>query len=187
VKQYKTIPPALAQRLLTTFLRDELVEEVSGDLDEKFYIALKTKSRFRANLNYWYQVIHYLRPFAIKKRSSTSSNNLIMFQHYSKIAWRNMLRDKAHFLINASGLALSMFCAMLVILWIMDELSYEKFYPQSEQIYRLVQDQHYDNGDMLKVAANPGILPIYLKENFSGIKQFTRFRPLPNKVLVQNN
>ena len=110
-----------------------------------------------------------------------------MIRHYSKIAWRNMLRDKTHFLINTSGLALSMFCAMLVILWISDELSYEKFFPESDRVYRLVQDQHYDNGDMLKVAANPGILPIYLKENYSGIKQFTRFRPLANKVLVQNN
>ena len=43
------------------------------------------------------------------------------------------------------------------------------------------------NGEIFKVAANPGVLPIYLKENYSGIEQFTRFRPLANKVLLQNN
>src|SRR5690606_35020416 len=82
---------------------------------------------------------------------------------------------------------LSMFCAMLIILWISDELSYETFWPNSDRLYRLVQDQHYDDGSMLKVAANPGILPIYLKENYAGIAEFTRFRPLPNKVLIQYN
>ena len=45
-----------------------------------------------------------------------------------------MLRDKTHFAINTFGLALSMFCAMLVILWIEDELSYENFFPQADQV-----------------------------------------------------
>ncbi|HZB11379.1 MAG TPA: FtsX-like permease family protein [Chryseolinea sp.] len=110
-----------------------------------------------------------------------------MFKHYTKIAWRNMLRDKTHFAINTLGLALSMFCAMLVILWIQDELSYEKFFPQADQVYRLVQDQQYDNGEVFKVAANPGILPVYLKENYPGIIHYTRLRPLPDKVLVRHS
>jgi hypothetical protein len=46
------------------FLRDDLAEEVLGDLDEKFYVQLKASSLVRAKLNYWYQVqlkklIHY--------------------------------------------------------------------------------------------------------------------------------
>ena len=143
----KVVPPRLARKVLISFLRGDLAEEVSGDLEEKFYVTLKTRRSFWAKLNYWYQVIQYLRPFAIRKSVSTHSNHLSMFQHYSKIAWRNMLRDKTHFLINTSGLALSMFCAILVILWINDELSFEKFYPKSDRIYRLVQDQLNKWGD----------------------------------------
>ncbi|HYI78432.1 MAG TPA: FtsX-like permease family protein, partial [Chryseolinea sp.] len=146
-----------------------------------------THSHFRSKLNYWFQVIQYARPFAIRKSLSNSSNNYAMFKHYTKIAWRNMLRDKTHFAINTLGLALSMFCAMLVILWIQDELSYENFFPQADQVYRLVQDQQYDNGEVFKVAANPGILPVYLKENYPGIIHYTRLRPLPDKVLVQHS
>src|SRR5688572_15286611 len=187
MKNHKTIPPALARRLLVSFLRDDLAEEVSGDLEEKFYSTIKTQSLLRAKVNYWYEVLHYARPFAIRKSFSTHSNPLTMFQHYSKIAWRNMLRDKTHFAINTFGLALSMFCAMLVILWIEDELSYENFFPQADQVYRLVQDQQYDNGEVFKVAANPGILPIYLKENYPGIIHYTRLRPLPDKVLIQHS
>lgn len=167
------------------FLRRDLAEEVQGDLEEKFYATAKERSLFRAKLNYWYQVFNYLRPFAIKGLS-IHTNHFTMFRHYTKIAWRNILRDKAYFVINISGLALSMFCAILIILWIQDELSYEKFFPDHERIYRLVQDQHYDNGEMLRVASNPGILPLYIMENYSGVEQFTRVRPLPDKTLVQH-
>lgn len=47
----KIIPPSLAQRLLTRFLRNDLVEEVRGDLEEKFYADLKNKSAFKAKLD----------------------------------------------------------------------------------------------------------------------------------------
>ncbi len=57
-------PPRLAEWLLRQFLRDDLAEEVQGDLEEKFQNASKTKSPFRASLNYWHQVIHYIRPLA---------------------------------------------------------------------------------------------------------------------------
>jgi hypothetical protein len=59
------IPPRLAQRFLTWFLRDDLAEEVPGDLEEKFNARLEKSTPFRAKLNYWYQVFNYLRPFAI--------------------------------------------------------------------------------------------------------------------------
>ncbi len=186
MKPTNPIPPSVAQKFLCLFLKDDLAEEVHGDLQEQFYAMLKKKSPFRARLNYWYQVINYVRPFALKNYKSKNSNYLIMYRHHVKIAWRNVLKDKISFLINTLGLALSMFCAMLIILWINDELSYETFFPESEQIYRLVQDQEYDNGEVFKVAANPGILPLYINDNYAGIKAFTRFRPLADKVLIEH-
>src|SRR5688500_7532801 len=101
----KPAPPKLARSFLQRFLRDDLAEEVLGDLDEKFHHTLKTQSPFRTKINYWYQTINYLRPFAIRKSYSQHSNNFVMFQHYTKIAWRNILRDKSFFIINSSGLA----------------------------------------------------------------------------------
>ncbi len=76
----KIIPPAVAQRLLTKFLRDDLVEEVRGDLEEKFYADLLKKSSFKAKINYWYQVYNYVRPFAIRKSKTTNINSITMFQ-----------------------------------------------------------------------------------------------------------
>ncbi|WP_430303441.1 permease prefix domain 2-containing transporter [Splendidivirga corallicola] len=59
------LPPKLAQRLLRMFVRKDICEEILGDLDEKFCSMLKKKSLFRTRLNYWYQVCHYIRHFAI--------------------------------------------------------------------------------------------------------------------------
>ena len=55
--QKKGHPPKLAQRLLLSFLREDLSDEVLGDLEEKYYQKRKTTSRFQATLNYWYEVM----------------------------------------------------------------------------------------------------------------------------------
>ena len=72
----RSAPPKLARKLLLSFLRDDLAEEVLGDLDEKFYSLVKKKSLFRAKLNYWYQVVNYLRPFALKKSEDCALKSL---------------------------------------------------------------------------------------------------------------
>ena len=67
-------PPKWAEKLLLLFLKGDLAEEVLGDLDEKFYSVLEKKSLRKAKLNYWYQAINYLRPFAMRRKSQYNSN-----------------------------------------------------------------------------------------------------------------
>jgi putative ABC transport system permease protein len=132
-------PPKLANRLLSTFLRKDLAEEVRGDLDEKFCVDLKNKSAFKAKLNYWYQVLNYLRPFAIQKSKASHLTNYDMFQSYFKIGWRNLLRNKGYSFINVGGLALGMTVATIIGLWIYDELVFNKYhenYTTIAQVYR---------------------------------------------------
>jgi putative ABC transport system permease protein len=120
------------------FLRDDLAEEVLGDLEEKFYANLHKKSLRAARLNYWYQVLQYFRPFAIKK--SPTINTFDMYLSYFKIGWRNLLKQKGYSAINIGGLAIGISVAILIGLWIHDELSYNKYFEHYEtigQIYRL--------------------------------------------------
>jgi putative ABC transport system permease protein len=134
-----TTPPKLAQRLLTRFLRNDLAEEVRGDLEEKFHLDLKNKSVLKAKLNYWYQVLNYLRPFAIQKSKALHLTNYDMFQSYFKIGWRNLTKNKGYSLINIGGLALGMSVAMIIALWIYDELAFNKYhtnYATIAQVYR---------------------------------------------------
>ena len=121
-----------------SFLRDDLAEEVSGDLEEKFYATLKTKGVFRAKVNYCYQIIQYLRPFAIKK-SNTSHNHYAMFQNYFKIGWRNLVKQKMYSTVKIGGFALGIAACLLIALFMKDELSYDKHIPDADRIYRVVE------------------------------------------------
>lgn len=60
-----------------------------------------------------------------------------MIKNYLKIALRFMLRQKGFSLINISGLTIGITCTLLIVLYIRDELSYDKFHPDFERIYRL--------------------------------------------------
>ncbi len=134
-------PPAWANKLLRRFLRDELAEEVQGDLEEKFYVDVKSKSVLRAKLNYWFQVFNYMRPFAFRKKKSTKLNQYDMFQNYFKIASRNLLKQKLYAGINIAGLTLGLTCFMVILLYVQHEFSYDRFYPNTERIYRVYQKQ----------------------------------------------
>ena len=110
-----------------------------------------------------------------------------MIRNYLKIAYRNFVRNKVYSLINVLGLALSMFCAMLIVLWINDELSYESFWPNSERIYRLAQAPEFNDGTVFRVASNPAPMPEFLEEQNPGIAEYTRFRPNTDKALIRYN
>lgn len=123
--------------MLLRFLRVDLVEEVVGDLEEKFCFMLRTRSLLRAKLNYWYEVLNYMRPFAIRKSKSHYLNHYAMYQSYFKIGWRNLLKNKGYSFINIGGLAIGMAVAMLIGLWIYDELSYNKYHENYNTIAKV--------------------------------------------------
>ncbi len=60
-----------------------------------------------------------------------------MFKNYLKVALRNLLRNKGFTLINVSGLVVGMTCAILILLYVQFELSYDKFHQNAENIYRI--------------------------------------------------
>lgn len=138
-------PPKLAERLLLIFLKEDLVEEVLGDLDEKFYAQTQSKSHRKAKHNYWYQVLNYMRPFAFKYFRSKLFKNNGMIKHNFKISYRQMLRNKAYSLINVSGLAIGLVVAMLIGLWVQDELAFNKYHSTYQSTYQLLR--HENNGD----------------------------------------
>ena len=134
-------PPIAAQRFLLWFLRDELAEELQGDLDEQFYSRLGETSLFRTKLNYWYQVINYLRPFAISRSSSALLMQYAMFRNYFKISFRNLYKQKLYSAINIGGLAVGLTCFILIFLFVQHELSYDRSFENAGQIYRIYSRQ----------------------------------------------
>lgn len=159
-------PPQLANRFLLFFLKTDLEEEVLGDLEEHFYRTLEQQSPLKARLYYWFQVLNYLRPFAIKNNIFNHLNPLFMYQHHFKISWRTLIRDKSYSLINIGGLALGMAVTILIGLWIWEELSWDKNHDNYDNIAMVMQNQTF-NGEVETWDSQALQLGPALRENYS--------------------
>ncbi|QDK77917.1 FtsX-like permease family protein [Spirosoma sp. KCTC 42546] len=91
-----------------------------------------------------------------------------MLTNYLKIAWRNIIRNKAFSAINILGLALGMACSLLIFLWIKDELTVDNYHANGPQLYNVMQRQKYD-GKVEAGRFTPGVLPDELKKQFPEI------------------
>lgn len=69
-----------------------------------------------------------------------------MLRNYFTIVFRNLLRNKVFSFINIFGLALGLACSMLILLWVHDELTWDRFYPNIDQLYRVYINRPDDNG-----------------------------------------
>lgn len=79
-----------------------------------------------------------------------------MLKNYFKTAWRNLLKSKGYSAINIGGLAVGMAVAMLIGLWIWDELSYNKYFKNYDSIAQVMQHQTF-NGVVNTQVSNPAV------------------------------
>lgn len=176
MKNHTPIPPPLAKKFLNFFLKEDLAEEVLGDLDEQFSDLLKKRSPFRAKLKYWYQAFNYVRPFAFKKYKFGNSNHFAMLQNYYTVAWRNLARYKMYSAIKIGGFAIGIAACFLITLFIRDETSYDKHYANADRIYRLI-GVFNDNGNIIKDVWFPAPFSPALKEDYAEVEKSGRFNP----------
>ncbi|MEQ9425768.1 MAG: ABC transporter permease [Cyclobacteriaceae bacterium] len=132
------IPPQLADRFLSWFCRGELLEEILGDLHEYFEEDLIELPKWRRTLFYWFHLINFLRPFAIKKSRSINLNFIAMFNNYFKIAWRNLYKYRMYSGIKIGGFAIGIAAFILISLFVLDELSYDQHYERKDDLYRVL-------------------------------------------------
>jgi len=96
-----------------------------------------------------------------------------MLKNYLKIALRNIKRHKGYSFINIVGLAAGMACCILILLWVQDELSYDRFHENADDIYRVIQDINFaDHSTTWTITQGP--LGPSLKEDFPEIIDATR-------------
>ncbi len=100
---------------------------------------------------------------------------LYLGKNYLTIAIRNLLRHPGYSLINLSGLALGMACAILLAIYISYELSYDEFRPEVARTYRVMKQTRHANGRIAWNTGQQGPLATVLSEEFSEIEDATRF------------
>ncbi|WP_259070410.1 ABC transporter permease [Mucilaginibacter sp. X4EP1] len=105
-----------------------------------------------------------------------------MLKTYLKLAYRNLIRDKAYSILNILGLTIGLASSILILLWVQNELSYDKFHKNAGQIYRVVSD--FSDS---KSAANSAGMPGGLKAELPVVKNAVRIQPADPILLETGN
>ncbi len=137
-------PPQWPDKLLQRFCAPHLLEEVLGDLHERYYLRVQKIGEAKARKKYWREVMAYMRLSIVKGRSSHFAKPILtdMIKSYFTISLRNLIRNKAFSAINVLGLALGMTCFLMIFLWVNDEKSVDNFHTDSKQLYNIYQTVH---------------------------------------------
>jgi putative ABC transport system permease protein len=107
-----------------------------------------------------------------------------MFKNFFRITIRNISRHKGFTFINVTGLAVGLAASLLILLWIQDEFSFEKFNQNAEKIYRVEEDQFY-SGARYHVTVTPEVSGPVWKEKIPEIKEQTRIHPWLPRLLFR--
>jgi len=170
------LPPRWAMRFFHWFCNDHLSDAVMGDLIEIYQRRLITQGKRKADVLFVLNVLLFMRPFAIRKKSTSSpQNQLTMLQNYFKMAWRTMGRQKMYTSIKIGGFALGLATCMVIYLFIRHEMSYDQHYKNGANIYRVYN--HYDGPDGGKWTAFPASMAPILKKDFPEIEKSARLIP----------
>ncbi len=98
-----------------------------------------------------------------------------MFKNYFKSAFRNLRRNKGFAFINISGLAVGMSAAMLILLWVQNELSIDRFYQKEDRIYLMYNRDKDGAGNKWAWPNTPKILATTLKNDYPEVEDAVRY------------
>lgn len=171
-----TRPPKYALKFLRWFCREDCIEEIEGDLTEIFENQYD-QSPGKAKWKFIRSVVKYFRPEFIKSfRPDYYTNPADMFRHTILITWRNFLRYKSSFFINLAGLSTGLACALLIYLWVNDEMNTDKFHEKDAQLYQVLQ--RGDMGGVIEtIEYTPGLLAKTLAEEMPEVEYATAIIP----------
>ena len=166
-------PPKYLIHFFRWYCHPDFVEDLEGDLVERFEKCVEERGLRRAKRGISKDVIKLFRPGIIKPfNGGYQLSNYDMFNNYFNIAWRNLLKQKLHSGINIAGLSLGISCFILISLYVQHELSYDTFYKNANEIYRIYNKQKGNNvfgGKDSFGLTTVGLAPV-LNEEFPEVK-----------------
>jgi putative ABC transport system permease protein len=140
-------PPQLPLRFFRWFCHPKLRDHIEGDLMELYEARLKEFGKRKADRKFIIDVLLLFRRGIIKPTEGYKNLNTYgMYKSYFKIGWRNLTRNKGYSFINIGGLALGMTVAMLIGLWVFDEISFNRYYENYNKIGQVYRNNTRNDG-----------------------------------------
>ena len=180
-------PPSWAQRFVAWYCKPGLAEDLIGDLNEYFERNVRAVGPRRAKLIYMIDAFKFLRSYTVRRPTFVNPFiNWIMIGSYVKTSARNLMRNKLFSSINIVGLAISMSVGLLLIAFVLDLRSYDRFHKHGERIYRITNVLTSD-GEQSKFASTSIKTGKLIREKVTGIEEVAIVRDFSQDAKVGDN
>jgi predicted permease len=160
-------PPRIARFILRRFGDYNTKYSLLDDIEDVYRTQFEQKGHLRAAVWYWLQCLGILPQYF----TYLLTWKTVMLKNSIKLTVRNLHRDRITSIINIVGLTVGMAGAILILLWVQHELSYEKFHKNADSLYlvaweRLENSRHYES--------SPAPLADRLKQDFPELENIVR-------------
>ena len=152
-----------------------------GDVEELYHAWKEEKGRAAAQRLLWMQVLRTI-PHYIYHRLYWS---WIMLKNYLKIAVRTLKRRKTYAFINIAGLATGLACCMVILLYVSNESSYDRYHQDADRLYRVLEYRKVPAGEFCSAGISAMVATV-LDEHYSQVEETARIFPVSN-VLIQRD
>jgi putative ABC transport system permease protein len=176
-----------AFRFLRLFCPPQLLEEIEGDLMQRYERDVKEVGDRRANRRLVWNTVRYFRPgILLRNRPVYNENQIAMVGSYLKTSLRHIRKSKVNSAFKVGGLSLAIFSFLAIAIYVSFQLSFDTFHTDYQKVYR-INSQRKENGVLEKYAVVPlGLGPI-LQQQVSEIVSTTRIRYTDHTYLRYDN
>jgi putative ABC transport system permease protein len=162
-------------RLLRFFCPSPLLEEIEGDLLQKFEQDVKLFSEIRAKRRLLWNVVRFFRPGILFRNKISKENQFMMFHNYFVTSIRHIRKSKVNFGFKLGGLTLAIFSFLSIAIYVAYQVTYDTQHRDYQNIYR-VNSQRKENGELEKYAIVPLAIGPLLKQYIPEIESYARTR-----------
>ena len=167
-------PPKWAENIISFFIKESFLEEVLGDMEERYFDDLTVFSEQKARRLYVLNAFKLLRPSLLKRLKTNQKLNTLMTKNDLKIAWRHLKKGRVYSFIKIGGFAVGIAACLLITLFIKDELSYDQHYQHKDQILRVI-NKYSEDGEREEWTTFPAPLAKVLKSEYPEVESAGRF------------
>lgn len=170
IRRNPSDPPSLAEKILGRMRKNGEEFSFLGDMNEEYSHRCNKRGEREACFWYWVQILVNLPAFV----KDSVYWGFQMFKNYLIITWRNIKRNKGFSFINITGLAVGMAACLLILLWVRDELSFNRFHENIGNIYLTVSERVNYRGEYFDSTPVPLAEP--LRNDYPEIAKVVRFQ-----------
>lgn len=154
-------------------LQDELVDHICSSVEEE----MEQGKRFMEAYLDVLKAFGHTRGLRETQQLTIQSKNsifIIMLKNYLTIAFRNLRKQSFYSIINITGLAIGVACCLVIVLYIMNELSYDRHHANADRIYR-IDNEILFNGNHLRLASTSAPMAGALVADYPEVEVAARF------------